>query len=128
MLATTVICFNTWEINQKYESFFERTYVLVWFVYPAEIEEAATLCCQGHHVLCWLSANHWATVENTTYRLALEILKLKAQVTNGSVIKLTSIVVNGLSIRNKNKIICIKIGYGFVLLCCWFPEASVPTF
>jgi len=44
-------------------------------------------------------------VENTTYRLALEILKLKAQVTNGSVIKLTSIVVNGLSIRNKNKII-----------------------
>jgi len=22
----------------------------------------------------------------------------------------------------------IKIGYGFVLLCCWFPEASVPTY
>lgn len=73
-------------------------------------------------------------METTTYHLAPEILKLKAQVTNGSVIRLTSVVVNGLSIRNKNRMIYTvgiyrKLGYCFVLLCCcWITEASVPAF
>lgn len=74
-------------------------------------------------------------METTAYHLVPpEILKLKAQVTNGSVIRLTSVVVNGLSIRNKNRMIYTvgiyrKLGYGFVLLCCcWFAEASVPAF